>query len=184
MAQMGVRIQGVEEILQGFAKLPKGMQKKYLGAAVRAASKSEVRTVRSLTPRGPTGNLKRSVGLLVEKKKKATTSTAVLGYRRDGDKKGFHAWWIEEGVKDRTPRGRTFAVPAANVKSLFAGHQVNNGTVFWQSVKGFSGTGKFKAWADSALPQIKSRLEGVLGEYLDKAIAENARRELRKMQGK
>lgn len=181
MAQMQLQVQGVEDILQGFTELPKGIQKKYLGAAVRAASKDEVRTVRSLTPRGPTGNLKKSVGFLLEKKKRATTSTGVLGYRRDGDKKGFHAWWIENGVNDRYPKKRSFAIPAANVPSLFAEQRVSNGTVFWQSVRGFQGTGKFGNWADSTLPKIKEKLEGVLGEYLDKAIAENTRRQVRKL---
>lgn len=181
MTQIEFQVQGVEDILRGFAELPKGIQKKYLGAAVRAASKDEVRTVRSLTPRGPTGNLKRSVGFLLEKKKRATTATGVIGYRRDGDKKGFHAWWIENGVKDRMPKGRAFAVPAANVPSLFAEQRATNGTVFWQSVRGFEGTGKFAKWAESTLPRIKDKLENVLGDFLDKAIAEHDRRQLRKV---
>ena len=66
---VAVTVEGVEAILRGFAGLSKGVQRKYLGSSVREVVKSAVPEVKALTPKGPTGNLKRSVGLKLEKKK-------------------------------------------------------------------------------------------------------------------
>jgi hypothetical protein len=183
MAQLGMTVDGVEDLLRRMSQLPPSIQKKYLAAAVRAAAKDEVKEVRQLTPRGPTGNLKRSVGLVVEKRRKARTATAVLGYRRSGNNKstmGFHAAWIEEGVSDRYPRGKAFRVSMDRIKRpTIQGNA--DGFAYLASVRGFPGSGKFRAWADANLPQIRDRLQSVLGEYVDKAIAENERRQIRKI---
>jgi hypothetical protein len=119
----------------------------------------------------------------VEKRRKARTATAVLGYRRSGSNKstmGFHAAWIEEGVSDRYPRGKAFRVSMDRIKRpTIQGNA--DGFAYLASVRGFPGSGKFRAWADANLPQIRDRLQSVLGEYVDKAIAENERRQIRKI---
>jgi len=180
-AQLGITVDGVEDLLRRMSQVPPSLQKKYLAAAVRAAGKEEVKEIRQLTPRGPTGNLKRSVGLVVEKRRKARTATAVLGYRRSGTNKstmGFHAHWIEEGVKDRSPRGKAFKVSMDRIKRpSITGNA--DGFAYLSSVKGFPGSGKFRAWADANLPQIRDRLQSVLGGFVQKAIDEHARRQAR-----
>ena len=70
MADVVMTVEGVERILAGFSRLSRGVQRKYLGASVRAVVKAAVPQVKALTPRGPTGNLRRSVGLKLEKKKR------------------------------------------------------------------------------------------------------------------
>ena len=181
MAQLGMTVQGVEDILRRMSQVPPTIQKKYLAAAVRAAGKEEVKEIRQLTPRGPTGNLKRSVGLVVEKRRKARTATGVIGYRRSGTNKstmGFHAHWIEEGVKDRYPKGKAFKVSMDRIKRpSITGNA--DGFAYLSSVKGFPGSGKFRAWADANLPQIRDRLQSVLGGFVQKAIDEHARRQAR-----
>jgi hypothetical protein len=183
MAQLGMTVEGVEDILRRMLQVPPTLQKKYLAAAVRAAGKEEVKEIRQLTPRGPTGNLKRSVGLVVEKRRKARTATGVIGYRRSGTNKstmGFHAHWIEEGVKDRYPKGKAFKVSIDRIKRpSITGNA--DGFAYLSGVKGFPGSGKFRAWADINLPQIRDRLQEVLGSYVDKAIAEHERRQIRKI---
>jgi hypothetical protein len=183
MAQLGMTVEGVEDILRRMSQVPPTIQKKYLAAAVRAAGKEEVKEIRQLTPRGPTGNLKRSVGLVVEKRRKARTATGVIGYRRSGTNKstmGFHAHWIEEGVKDRYPKGKAFKVSMDRIKRpSITGNA--DGFAYLSGVKGFPGSGKFRAWADANLPQIRDRLQEVLGSYVDKAIAEHERRQTRKI---
>ena len=72
---VAMSVEGVEEILRAFQILPRNIQKKYLGAAVREASENEVPELKSLTPKGPTGNLRRSVGFKLEKKKRITKKT-------------------------------------------------------------------------------------------------------------
>lgn len=185
-------VEGVEEILRSFSRLSAGVQKKYLGSSIRQATKEEIPKVRALTPRGPTGNLRRSVGFKLEKKK-TTTATGILGYRakRKGtpgaSEKGFHAWWIANGVGTRTPKGPVLAAPMSYAKQypyLIGNIQRIGGDrppfAYWYEVFGFQGDGKFQQWTDSSLPQIKARLVGNLGNNVGKAIAEEERRLLRK----
>ena len=194
--QLGMTIDGVKEVLQGFAALPVGLQKKYLRASVNKVTKLHVKTVKSLVARGPTGNLRRSVGVVTEAKVKGRTQTAVLGFRRggkageNGTRSGFHAWWIENGVKVRRPKsGKVLNVPMSRAsKYPYLKGKVatsgDNGGIFFRQVKGFAGTGKFAAWADATLPSIRDALQTELVSALDKATAEAARRAIRKAQGK
>lgn len=184
MATPALTVDGVEDLLQQLQKLPGTIQKKYLAAAVREAGKEEIAEIKSFTPRGPTGNLKRSVGLMVEKKRRSATATAVLGYRRSGSGKsglGYHSWWIENGVMDRYANSRSLKIPTQGFKNLYMDIVTSDGAFFVRSVKGFPGTGKFEQWAESNLPQIRDRLKSVLGKYVEKAIAEHTRRQLRKV---
>ena len=183
-----VTIEGVEGILRGFANLSKGVQKKYLGSSVREVVKSVVPEVKALTPKGPTGNLRRSVGLKLEKKK-TTTAVGIVGYRRaaggSNRELGFHSWWIENGVKARTPANLALKVPMDAARrypylkgkvALIGGGQ---NSIYFRQVRGFAGTGKFGAWADANLPRLKQQLIGKLENNLGKAIAEEERRLIR-----
>lgn len=196
--QLGMTVEGVQDILQGFAALPVGLQKKYLRSAVNKVTKPYVSQVKSLVARGPTGNLKRSVGVVTEAKVRGRTQTAVLGFRRgdaggaNGTRSGYHAWWIENGVKTRTaksasmlkvPMERAKKYPYLMGKVALVGGE-DGGNIFFRQVKGFAGTGKFAAWADATLPRIRDQLQGELGTALEKATAEAARRAARKAQGK
>lgn len=190
---VAVTVEGVEGILRGFAGLSKGVQKKYLGSSVREVVKSAVPEVKALTPKGPTGNLKRSVGLKLEKKK-TTTAVGLVGYRRavggSNRELGFHAWWIENGVKTRTAKGLALKVPIDRARkypylkgkvSLIGG---DANSIFFRQVKGFAGTGRFEAWAEANLPRLKEQLIGKLENNLSKAIAEEERRLIRAKFGK
>ena len=196
--QLGITITGVEDVLRGFAVLPVGLQKKYLRAAVNSVTKPHMSTVKSLVPRGPTGNLKRSVGVVTEAKVRGRTQTAVLGFRRgdkageNGSRSGYHAYWIERGVKMRQPKFRqALAVPIGLAKrypylkgkvALVGGE--DGGSIFFRRVQGFAGTGRFEAWADATLPSIRDKLQTELAVALRKATDEAARRAARKAAGK
>ena len=188
-------VKGVEQILEGFSRLSGSIQKKYLGAAVREAAKEEIPEIKALTPKGPTGNLRRSVGVKVEKKRRNATAVGILGYRlkRGGNnsEKGFHAWWVENGTKYRQPNNWALKVPLANAsKYPYLRGKVakiggaEDGMIFFRQVKGMPKSDKFKQWADANLPQIKQRLIGKLDGALGKAIAEAERQAIRKMHGK
>lgn len=193
--QVGVTVEGVQEVLQQFATLDKGIQKKYLKASVNKVTKPYMSEVKSLVARGPTGNLKRSVGVVTEAKVKGRTQTAVLGFRRgdaggtNGARSGYHAWWIENGVKTRSAKNRrALKVPMDRAKkypylmgkvAMIGGE--DGGSIFFRQVRGFAGTGKFQAWADATLPKIRDALQDELGRALQKAEAEASRRALRKI---
>ena len=194
--QLGISVDGVEDILLRFSKLDRSVQKQYLGSAVRNASKPHLAAVKALVARGPTGNLKRSVGVQIESKRKGRTSTGILGFRRgeknkDGTAKksslGFHAWWIENGVKARTAKGgKMLQVPGTLSRKYpyLAGKVTTGGegsnAAYFRQVRGFRGTGKFEQWADSTLPQIRDALQDELVKALAKAEAQQARRDAKK----
>jgi hypothetical protein len=186
---MDVGIQGVEEILRGFARLPVGIQKKYLGKAVSEVAKQHIPNIKALTPRGPTGNLRRSVGMRLEKKKRNTTAMSVLGYRRraggNSREQGFHAWWIDNGVKRRSPKGQALRVPPEFIgtydylKGAVSLIGDDGASIYFRTVAGFEGTGKFERWAAANLPGIKKALVGKLEGKLGAAIQEAEIRALR-----
>ncbi|NBW18960.1 MAG: hypothetical protein EBR82_64395 [Caulobacteraceae bacterium] len=193
--QLGMSVDGIKEVLQGFSKLSTGLQKQYLRGAVNKVTKPHIQPVKALIARGPTGNLKRSVGVVIEAKVKGKTQTAVLGFRRgdkageNGKKSGYHAWWIENGVKTRTPENRrALKVPIAMAKkykylmgkvSLIGDDE--GGSIFFRQVRGFAGTGKFASWADQTLPSIRDALQTELVSALAKAEAQAMRQAARKL---
>jgi hypothetical protein len=195
MAKFATTVEGVEDILRGFTRLSKGVQRKYLGSSVREVVKAAVPEVKALTPKGPTGNLRRSVGLKLEKKK-TTTAVGIVGYRSktggSNRELGFHAYWTEQGVNDRYPKSALalklpmrYASKYGYLKdkvSLIGGD--DGGTVFFKSVRGYTGSGKFQSWADQNLPRMKEELIGKLEMNLGKAIAEEERRLIRRKYGK
>jgi hypothetical protein len=179
---MDMDIQGVEQILRGFARLPVSIQKKYLGKAVSEVAKQHIPNIKALTPRGPTGNLRRSVGMRLEKKKRNATAMSVLGYRRkaggNNREKGFHAWWIDNGVKRRSPKGMALSVPPEFIgtydylKGSVSLIGDDGASIYFRTVAGFKGTGKFERWASANLPSIKKDLVGKLEGKLGAAIQE------------
>lgn len=189
----GVVVTGVDEVLAGFAKLGVGLQKKYLRASVNKVTKPYVPAVRQLVNRGPTGNLRRSVGVVTEAKVRGKTQTAVLGFRRgdaggaNGTRSGYHAYWVEAGTNSRAPKSRrALKVPIRLAKkypylmgqvALIGGE--DGGAIFFPEVRGVVGTHKFRAWADATLPRIRTELEKELAVALDKAEAEAVRRATR-----
>ena len=197
MAKFATSVEGVEEILRGFTRLSKGVQRKYLGSSVREVVKAAVPEVKALTPKGPTGNLRRSVGLKLEKKK-TTTAVGIVGYRsnskanRKNTELGFHAFWTEQGTKDRYPKsGTALKIPMKYARkydyltgkaSLIGGD--DSGAVLFRSVRGYAGSGKFQRWAEQNLPRMKEQLVGKLKANLSKAIAEEERRIIRRKYGK
>lgn len=203
MARWAMSVEGVEEILRGFSRLSKGVQRKYLGSSVREVVKAAIPEVKALTPKGPTGNLRRSVGMKLEKKK-TTTAVGLVGYRskRDGTNReqGFHAYWSEEGVADRYPVSKKalriplkYARKYKYINNLInvpggVGPTQNLAMETWaayvKSVRGYTGSGRFARWAERNLPQMKEQLVGKLIGNLGKAIAEEERRIIRRKYGK
>jgi len=103
----------IRELLKDY---PKAIRRKYTKAAFNAAAKVGAIKLKNITPRGPTGNLRRSVTA------KATQNYGLAGYRasraNDEKAKGFHQGFLEFGTDDRVIR-----VPSSNgvfIASSFA----------------------------------------------------------------
>ena len=92
-----------------FRQLPKNISARYLGAALRVASKPALAALRRLTPKGPTGNLRKSIASKV-RRYKSGNAVALVGYQAantDNPKaRGFHQGFVEFGTKKRSTKGR------------------------------------------------------------------------------
>lgn len=178
--QISVDIEGVGAIIEKFHKLPKGLQKKYVRSAINAAAKPALTRLKTATPKGPTGNLRKSAGVKVEISKRGGV-TARIGYRRGGKFKGYHAWWFEGGVKPHSPKGRAFKVPRPTGRKYgyLKGFRGSGNAVFLARTKGYEGVAAFEKWTDAELPAIKRRMIATLQDALKKAMDEQARRKAR-----
>lgn len=92
-----------------FRQLPRNISARYMAAALRVALKPALAALRRLTPKGPTGNLKRSIATKV-KRYKSGNAVALVGYQAanaDNPKaRGFHQGFLEFGTKERSTKGR------------------------------------------------------------------------------
>jgi hypothetical protein len=89
-------------IARALQDFPKSTRKKYFRAAFTAAAKVGQAKLKQITPRGPTGNLKKST------KTKATANYGLAGYAvgRGEQAQGFHQGFLEFGTKPRKTKGR------------------------------------------------------------------------------
>jgi hypothetical protein len=106
----------IEELRQGFRKLPKGLSAITQGAAVKRAMSPAVAALKANSPKGPTGNLARAVKIKSVRYAETGTGAAIVGYVkpgtgksqsaqggkvRKGPDRAFHQFWIEFGTKER-----------------------------------------------------------------------------------
>lgn len=92
-----------------FRQLPKNISARYLAAALRVSAKPAQKKLRQLTPKGPTGNLRKAIATKV-KRYKSGNAVALVGYQaaKGGGSKGrgFHQGFLEFGTKQRRTKGR------------------------------------------------------------------------------
>jgi hypothetical protein len=105
----------LDAIRAAFRGLPKNIAAKYMAAALGKAIEPGLRAVKVLTPRGPTGNLKRAIRKKTKRYTRTGSGVALVGYtaapRRKAselksNEKGQHQGFLEFGTKDRRTKGR------------------------------------------------------------------------------
>ena len=107
-------IPGLESIRNAFMALPKNLAAKHMAAGLRRAAEKggTLQALKSATPRGPTGNLRRSIAIKSKRYAKTGVGAVVLGYRAsrkkdepyDKTKLGYHQGLVEFGTKERFRR--------------------------------------------------------------------------------
>jgi hypothetical protein len=116
--QVGIRITadipGLEEIRKQILGLGKTLSSKYMASGLRsAAEKGGTReALKTLTPRGPTGNLRRAIAVKSKRYPRTGVGIAILGFRSgrkmneayDNTKLGYHQGLVEFGTKERFRR--------------------------------------------------------------------------------
>lgn len=110
----------LEQIKAAFKTLPRNIAAKHMGAALNKSIDPGFRLLKTLTPRGPTGNLRKAIRKKVKRYTGSPTSknpakspgaaVALAGYvapprkkARDAEanEKGYHGGFLEFGTKER-----------------------------------------------------------------------------------
>jgi hypothetical protein len=123
---VNVEFPELQQIKQAFSQLSPSLSARYMGTALRKTIEPSQSMLKSLTPKGPTGNLRRAVALVIRKysagpksknpAKSPGAAVALLGYKKaprgrrgeddtDNTKKGSHAGFLEFGTKRRRTSG-------------------------------------------------------------------------------
>lgn len=88
----------LDRLMGMYAKLPDGLARKHLQAALKRSMKPHLGPFRSAAP-VDRGGLKKSVGTIASFRKGIFEGK--VGYMRSKAKRGFTAAWISDGTKDR-----------------------------------------------------------------------------------
>lgn len=96
----------LEDLRQEFRRLPKTLAARYMEKGMKKAIEPGLKKLRQITPRGPTGNLKKSVRKKTKKYVKDGTAVGLVGYTVGKGAKGYHQGFLEFGTKDRKTKGR------------------------------------------------------------------------------
>ena len=72
------------ELRDAYRVLPDKLAARTMGAAAKRALQPAVAALRNTTPKGPTGNLRRSIATASRRYTKTGTGAAVVGYRKPG----------------------------------------------------------------------------------------------------
>ena len=95
----------MEELRAELKKLPTNLAAKHFGAALRKAVQPGLTALRRNTPKGPTGNLRKSIKTKVKTYPRNGTAVGLVGYSWGGENKGYHQGFIEFGTKERKTKG-------------------------------------------------------------------------------
>lgn len=104
--KLSMQYPDLQELRQEFRKLPKNLAARYMEPAMRKAIEPGLRELRKATPRGPSGNLRKSIRKKSKKYPKDGTAIGLVGYTVGRGAKGYHQGWLEFGTKDRQTKGR------------------------------------------------------------------------------
>jgi HK97 gp10 family phage protein len=167
--QVGIRITtnvpGLEQIRNQFLALPNNLAAKHMAAALRRAAEQggTLQALRANTPRGPTGNLKRSIAVKSKRYPRTGVGIAIIGFKSgrkmnepyDRTKLGYHQGLVEFGTKERFRRTKD-------------GRLVSTGKM---PVGGSFGRPPIR----TAWEQTRSRVESLMVQELTKAFDKAAR---------
>lgn len=96
----------LEELRREFRRIPKNLAARFMEPVMRKATEPGLKKLRQITPRGPTGNLRKSVRKKTKKYVKDGTAIGLVGYTVGKGAKGYHQGFLEFGTKERRTKGR------------------------------------------------------------------------------
>jgi HK97 gp10 family phage protein len=104
--ELSMEFPELTELREQFKSLPENIAAKHLGAALRVSMKPGVSALRKNTPKGPTGNLRKSIKTKIKVYFKDGNAVGIVGYSWGGEAKGYHQGFLEFGTKERKTKGR------------------------------------------------------------------------------
>lgn len=194
--ELSLEFPDLTQLREEFKKLPTNIAAKHMGAALRAALKPGVTTLRKNTPKGPTGNLRKSIKTKIKTYPKDGNAVGIVGYSWGGESKGYHQGFLEFGTKQRTTKKGRFASswkngpfrvanptrgknkgklittpkpPKAFFKTAKGGEKVDLGKM---PVGGRTKQPPVKSSFAQSKPQMVANLKVELAARLEKALAE------------
>jgi len=199
------------ELRAELKKLPENLAAKHLQAALRRAVQPGLSALRRNTPKGPTGNLRKSIKTKSKSYPKNGTAVAMVGYSWGGDKSGYHQGFIEFGTKERKTKSRYASTFRSKTPQRAGGFQIINAKrgrnagkmvtnpkapkAFFKSAKagetvslgkmpigGRTGVAPVKTAFAQARPEMESELRMQLAARIEKAWMELAGRTKRGLQ--
>jgi HK97 gp10 family phage protein len=103
--ELNMEFPELTELREQFKTLPKNIAAKHLGAALRKAMAPGQAALRKNTPKGPTGNLRKSIKTKIKVYAKNGNAVGLVGYEIGGGSKGYHQGFLEFGTKERKTKG-------------------------------------------------------------------------------
>jgi hypothetical protein len=107
-------IPGMEAVRNAFMGLPNRLAAKHMAAGLRRAAEKggTLQALKANTPRGPTGNLRRSIAVKSKRYPRTGVGVAIIGFKSgrkmnepyDRTKLGYHQGLVEFGTAERFRR--------------------------------------------------------------------------------
>lgn len=179
--EVDIQFPELKEIKEAFRGLPKNIAAKYMGAALNKAIEPGLQLLKKLTPKGPTGNLRRAINRKIKRYTKGNASgaaVALAGYvaspkKKTSDlknnQKGHHAGFLEFGTKDRKTKGNIASSfrrsgPVRLVVAKRSGKMTTNpkppmGFLKKVAKGGVVDLGKFPIGGKGGVPPVKTAFE-------------------------
>ena len=195
--ELGIEFPELSELRKQLRALPSNIAAKHLGAALRKALAPGQAALRKNTPKGPTGNLRKSIKTKIKVYRKDGNAVGIVGYQTGKGSKGYHQYWLEQGTKERqtkksriasswAKRGQFLIVnpkrgknagkfvtnpksPKAFFKTAKAGERVDLGKM---PIGGRTGKPPVATSFAQAQPAMRSVLQQELATRLEKAVNE------------
>jgi hypothetical protein len=128
--ELSMEFPELTELRNQLKALPTNIAAKHLGASLRKALKPGVTALKRNTPKGPTGNLRKSIKLKIKPYYKDGNAVGLVGYDIAKGSKGYHQGFLEFGTKERrTKKGRfasSWKRSLLNNTGSLAGFQIIN----------------------------------------------------------
>jgi len=125
-----MKIKGIPNLNKELEALAKDLDGARVMPALKAAAKVIHKEVRSKTPKGPTGNLRKGIKIVMLKRSGNMAPRAVVKSTAP------HRFWIEEGTRDRKPtRGQIMVGKQDNVIYGRSAKGLRKNPTFWPAVR-------------------------------------------------